>query len=109
MGKATHNQFVNWYQRYLNSNDKELSDVYGKYSSKKESEYRKIITRYLENYTNYNLHILGHSPDFFTTGAICETETEDYFVVETYANTYTCGYSNGNLYDLKTGEIFYEQ
>ena len=109
MNNTTRNRMIAWYKQYLLSNAKTLNDVYGKYSSTKESEYIKIIARYSENYTNHSLYILGHNSDYFTTGAICETENEEYFIVETYANTYICGHYHGDLYDLQTGEIFYEQ
>ena len=109
MKNATHKQFIKWYKQYLNSDEKYLWQAYGRYSTEKENAYRRIEDRYCNNYTHYHLWILSHNSSHFVTGAICETPTQDYFVVETWCNTFICGYYHGELIDLKTGEVFYNE
>ena len=110
MKKTTQNKMINWYKEYKNSTATSLANVYGYWSADKEKSYWDIRRIYSNKYSHYNLRILGHNCSYYTTGTIATDKTTDfqYFIVETYATTYTCGYSHGNLYDLETGEIFYE-
>lgn len=108
MKNATHKQFIQWYKQYEKSQDKYLWQVYEKCSTAKLDSYNRIVDRYQTNYEFYNIYILGHNSSHYVTGSICETKEQDYFIVETYCNTYVCGYNHGDLYDLKTGEVFYE-
>ena len=108
MKNATHKQFIQWYKEYQNSQEKYLWQVYDKCSQAKINSYNKIVERYQHNYKFYNIYILGHNSSHYVTGSICETENEDFFIVETFRNTYICGYNNGELYSLITGEVFYE-
>ena len=109
MTKSLQKRFISWYKQYQDSNATSLSDVYGRYSTDKEIEYEKIRTKYRNKYTNYEIRILGHNSSYYTTGAICYDDTYGYFIVETYASTYICGYENGYLYNQFTGEVFYNE
>lgn len=111
MNKTTQRKMINWYEQYKKSTATSLAQVYGDWSYNKEKSYWDIHRKYSEKYSNHTLRILGHNSSYYTTGAIVtDSVTKDFqfFIVETYASTYICGYSDGDLYDLETGEIFYE-
>ena len=111
MNKSTRQKMVSWYEQFKKSTATSLGQVYGDWSYHKEKSYWDIKHKYSEKYSSHNLRILGHNSSYYTTGAIVTdnvTQEYQFFIVETYAQTYICGYSHGDLYDLETGEIFYE-
>ena len=109
MTTTMQNKMKTWYKEYLDSNTKYLWQAYGRYSQAKENAYNEIVDRYNNNFTRYNLWILSYNSSHFVTGAVCETKEQDYFIVETFRNTYACGYYDGDLIDLDTGEVFYNE
>ena len=109
MRETMKKKMITWYKRYQNSSDTTLGDVYNSWSDEKQSTFDKIKRRYKNEYQHYELRIIGSNSSYYTTASICYDDNIGYFVVETYASTYTCGYSNGMLFDLFTGEVFYDE
>ena len=105
-------KMVSWYKQYLDNQDKtRLDQVFGRYSDEKAKAFERIRNRYIELYgLEFHLRIINRGGSWtFTTGSICTLKDgRKLFKVETKGGTHMCGYSNGDLYDLRTGEIFYE-
>ena len=103
---------VSWYKQYLKNHDKtRLDQVFGRYSAEKAKAFEKIRQDYIELYgLDFHLRIINRGGSWtFTTGSICTLpDKTQRFVVETKGGPHECGYCNGDLYDLRTGEIFYE-
>ena len=106
MTKSMQNKFKQWYRDYVKSDTQYLWQAYGNYSRAKENAYNEIVERYNNNFTHHSIWIISHNSSHFVTAAVCEIKQQYYFIVETYRNTYTCGYNHGDLIDLETGEVF---
>ena len=103
------NKMISYYNSYEKSTARELWHVYGRYSDAKERSYNGIRQLYDGTYDYYDIRIISHSCNFYSTGAICYRGSVAHFRVETAYNTFVCGYDNGSLYDLQTGEVFYNE
>lgn len=97
------------YQRFCKSNWRTLDDAYSTKASKaKYDSYNNIMRTLIDNYTAYVVRITGRNSSFYTLAAICHAPDHSYFKVFTAYNVYTCGLEKDHLYDLETGEVFYE-
>ena len=107
MTKSMQEKMISYYRRYARTTcDDVLGKVYRNCSDAKWRAWNNIIAAYGTDIVS-PVRVISHNSNFFSTGAIVHYSDGDRFIVETAYNTFTCGYSNGELIDLDTAEIFY--
>lgn len=103
------------YKAWLNTPCNNIYNVYGRCSEEKKSSYAYLQRRYAMLYDGHHSKITSHNTFRYTLATTALKDKEDgttdyYFIVDTAMYTYICGldYLHKRLFDLETGEIFYE-
>lgn len=107
MNKSTQERMIGWYHTFCKSNCDSIFKAYGKPSVKKVSSFDKIVASY-SDCENVKIRVLGHNCSFYIVGVIYTLYNITYFTVHTASTTYTCWVINGELVDMDTCEVFYE-
>ena len=101
---------ANHFARFDETKAHTIFEAYStKPSEAKIESYRELIRRLnANNYVSYDARITSHNTSFYTLAAKCYDDGQNVFRVFTAFDEYICGFNGKDLYDLETGEIFYE-
>lgn len=107
MNKSTQARMTSWFLQFCKSNDDSIFKAYGKPSVEKVSIFDKIVAHY-SDCKDVRIRVLGHNTYNFVVGVSFSDDYDNYFIVITPSNKYICQRVNGDLVDMETGEVFYE-
>lgn len=85
--KASTKTGYRWILSARNNEGSKLSDIYGRYSAKKEEAWKNCYKEYLNNVYSENFRIISHNSNFFTV-AWEEYGKEPKLHIETASNSY---------------------
>ena len=111
MNSKEKQMLIKHYEAFNNTKARTIFEAYSTTpSGAKIDSYNKIIKRLIDNhYVAYDVRITGHNCSFYTLAAKCYDDSQSVFRVFTAYGEYICGMGKDYLYDLNTGEVFYEE
>ena len=110
------NMLASHYKTWLRTKPNNIYSVYGRCSQAKIDSYETLESSFWYDYKGgHHSKITSHKTFNYTLSTTaCKLDDNNnetwYFIVNTASSTYMCGLDpvNERLYDLETGEIFYE-